>query len=137
MQLELNKVFNLHTLNYMANDDIISTNKIANNLTTTSSGYVLDARQGKTLSDALSTQKINITTATISTKFNNSAVGSGSVTSVSNILTTVPKSSSSTDIVFTRVNFNSTTRVISIDAYRLTGAITATVDMSVSVFYRS
>ena len=33
------------------NDDIISTNKIANNLTTTSSGYVLDARQGKVLND--------------------------------------------------------------------------------------
>ena len=33
------------------NDDIISTNKIANNLTTNSSGYVLDARQGKVLND--------------------------------------------------------------------------------------
>lgn len=33
--------------------DAVHTDKIANNLTTTSSGYVLDARQGKALNDSL------------------------------------------------------------------------------------
>ena len=47
-------------------DDIISTNKIANNLTTTSSGYVLDARQGKTLSDRLYGYKFIVKSKTYS-----------------------------------------------------------------------
>ena len=34
----------------------VDTNKIANNLTTTAEGYVLDARQGKVLNDALGTK---------------------------------------------------------------------------------
>lgn len=37
------------------NSNKISTNKIANNLTTTTSGYVLDARQGQVLQDSFST----------------------------------------------------------------------------------
>src|SRR5574344_906751 len=43
----------------------VNTNKIANNLTTSNAGYVLDARQGKVLNDSLNTmiQEVNTNTS--------------------------------------------------------------------------
>lgn len=72
------------TINYI-NDinlsSLLSRSDVANNLTTTASGKMLDARQGKVLADAIaSKQDILVSGANIKTINNQSILGEGNIT---------------------------------------------------------
>lgn len=77
--------------------------------------------------------KLAISTKTVPISFSNSAIGSGSInfSDFKSVYDVFPKDSGTNDIVITRVN--NTVSSISVVAYRLTGAITASVNVTVGI----
>lgn len=78
------KRINLKGTKYDINDSRIT--GIANNVTTTSEGYALDARQGKVLKDLVDTKTSNVGTIT-GIKMNGSSKGTSGVVDLGTVIT--------------------------------------------------